>query len=209
MLATAAPGLGMGCKAAVPNFGTAIPGGVVGICSAAGSPGPRCDGREGVVHGFLHGFTLIEVMVVLVILALTVSVLSFSIAGMGAREVAWEIDRLRLVLEVAGNRAATHGTPIRAEFLPGRYRFSELNTEGQWRPMAEGDPLAERVLPETLSWAGLTVEGQASGSNPALIFGAEMPRFELRLNAPEGERIYHSRVDGSVILEGPVKDAAP
>jgi len=149
----------------------------------------------------VRGFTLIEVIVVLVILAITATVVSFSIEGMQARETAREVDRLRLVLEAAGERAATHGAPIAAEFLPGRYRFSELDAEGQWRPIAEGDPLAERTLPEALSWAGLSVEGHAANASPPLVFGAEMPQFELRLNTPEGQRIYRSRSDGSVILE--------
>ena len=77
-----------------------------------------------------RGFTLIEVMVVLVILAITATAVTFSIEGMQARDTEREIDRLRLVLEAAGERAAVHGTPIAAEFLPGRYRFSELDAEG-------------------------------------------------------------------------------
>jgi general secretion pathway protein H len=148
-----------------------------------------------------RGFTLIEVMVVLVILAITATAVTFSIEGMQARDTEREIDRLRLVLEAAGERAAVHGTPIAAEFLPGRYRFSELDAEGKWRPIVDVDSLTERALPDTLSWAGLTVEGRAANAEPPLIFGAEMPQFELLLHAPDGDRRYRSRPDGSVTLE--------
>ncbi len=148
-----------------------------------------------------RGFTLIEVMVVLVILAITATAVSFSIEGWHARETEHEVDRLRLVLEAAGERAAVHGTPIAAEFMPGRYRFSELDTEGKWRPIVDGDALAERALPDTLSWAGLVVEGRTANAEPPLVFGAEMPMFELRLRTPDGDRRYRSRADGSVTLE--------
>ena len=77
-----------------------------------------------------RGFTLIEVMVVLVILGITTAAVRLSLSGLQARQTEHEIDRLRLVLEMAGERAAVTGTPIAAEFLPGRYRFSTLDTEG-------------------------------------------------------------------------------
>lgn len=150
-----------------------------------------------------RGFTLIEVMVVLVILAVTASAVSFSLDGIQSREHEREADRLRFVLEAAGERAAVTGTPIAAEFLPGRYRFSELDAEGKWRPMQTPAALAERMLPEAFVWGALTVNARPPSNDPPLVFGAEMPRFELRLRTPEGERIYRSRADGSVEVERP------
>ncbi len=148
-----------------------------------------------------RGFTLIEVMVVLVILAITATAVTFSIEGWQSREIEREVDRLRLVLEAAGERAAIRGTPIAAEFLPGRYRFSQLDTEGKWRPIVEGDPLSERQLPDTLSWGALTVEGRSINLDPQLVFGAEMPQFDLILRTPGGDRRYRSLPDGTVTLQ--------
>ena len=148
-----------------------------------------------------RGFTLIEVMVVLVILAITATAVTFSIQGMQSRDTEHEIQRLRLVLEAAGERAAVQGTPIAAEFLPGRYRFSALDSEGHWRPIGNGDTLAERQLPDGVVWEGLTVEGRPPANDPPLVFGAEMPRFELRLRSPDGEHRYRSLPDGSVRLD--------
>lgn len=148
-----------------------------------------------------YGFTLIEVMVVLVVLAITASAVTFSLEGMSRRDDDREVDRLRLVLEAAGERAAVHGTPIAAEFLPGRYRFSTLDTEGHWRPIAEGDSLAERPLPEGFVWLGVKLRGRPTSVEPPLVFGAEMPDFEVRLRTPEGERLYRSRPGGEVVLE--------
>lgn len=148
-----------------------------------------------------RGFTLIEVMVVLVILGITTAAVSLSLSGLQARQTEHEIDRLRLVLEMAGERAAVTGTPIAAEFLPGRYRFSTLDTEGHWRPIVGDDPLVERELPDELSWGALSVNGQPPAGDPPLIFASEMPRFVLGLRTPEGLREYRSRPDGAVMLK--------
>lgn len=148
-----------------------------------------------------RGFTLIEVMVVLVILGITSAAVSFSITGLQSRQTEQEMDRLRLVLETAGERAAVTGTPIAAEFLPGRYRFSTLDTDGHWRPIVGDDPLAERALPDELSWISLSINNQPPVSDPPLIFNSEMPRFELHLRGPDGEREYRSRADGSVDMK--------
>lgn len=148
-----------------------------------------------------RGFTLIEVMVVLVVLAITASAVTFSIEGMSRRDNEREVDRLRLVLEAAGERAAVSGTPIAAEFLPGRYRFSTLDTEGKWRPVSEGNSLAERSLPEGFLWVSVKLRGKPATAEPPLVFGAEMPDFEVRLRTPEGERLYRSRPGGEVVLE--------
>ncbi|WP_417068269.1 prepilin-type N-terminal cleavage/methylation domain-containing protein [Niveibacterium terrae] len=148
-----------------------------------------------------RGFTLIEVMVVLVILGITSAAVSFSITGLQSRQTEQEMDRLRLVLETAGERAAVTGTPIAAEFLPGRYRFSTLDTDGHWRPIVGDDPLAERPLPDDLSWVSLSINNQPPVSDPPLIFNSEMPRFELHLRGPDGEREYRSRADGSVEMK--------
>ena len=156
-----------------------------------------------------RGFTLIEVMVVLVVLAITASAVTFSIEGMSRRDDDREVDRLRLVLEAAGERAAVNGTPIAAEFLPGRYRFSTLDTEGKWRPISEGNSLSERSLPEGFVWLGVTLRGKPATEEPPLVFGAEMPDFEVRLRTPEGERRYRSRPGGEVVLERVVKTDNP
>jgi type II secretion system protein H len=156
-----------------------------------------------------RGFTLIEVMVVLVVLAITASAVTFSIEGMSRRDNEREVDRLRLVLEAAGERAAVNGTPIAAEFLPGRYRFSTLDTEGKWRPISEGNSLSERELPEGFIWIGVKLRGKPATAEPPLVFGAEMPDFEVRLRTPEGERLYRSRPGGEVVLERIVKTDDP
>ena len=50
-------------------------------------------------------------------------------------------------------------------------------------------------------WGGDVHNPTAANSEPPLVFGAEMPQFELLLHAPDGDRRYRSRPDGSVTLE--------
>lgn len=148
-----------------------------------------------------RGFTLIEVLIVLVILAVTATAVSVSIEGLRSRELDRELARLRLVLETAGERAAVTGTPIAAEFLPGRYRLSTLNTDGQWQPIIEGDSLSEHAIPSELTWGTLLVEGHPPAKEPPLIFGSQMPDFELHVQTPDGEQVFRSHPDGAMTLE--------
>ena len=82
----------------------------------------------------VQGFTLIEVMVVLVIIALTATGISVALDAVQGREASRAVERLRLVLEATAERASVRGQPIAVEFIADGYRFSAFETDGNWRP---------------------------------------------------------------------------
>lgn len=151
----------------------------------------------------IRGFTLIEVLVVLVILGITSTAVVFSVEGMRSRGDANALQRLRLVLELAGERAAVSGTPVSVEFLPGRYRFSTLETDGSWRLIQQGDSLAERDMPDGFVFEKMTVNGRPVSSDAPLVLTTEMPDFEITVRTPESQRILRSHPEGSVTLDIP------
>ncbi|MBF0284019.1 MAG: type II secretion system minor pseudopilin GspH [Magnetococcales bacterium] len=95
-----------------------------------------------------QGFTLMEVMVVTVIIAVLSGVAMMAI-GQGGPERAMEeeVKRLAVRLEYAANEAILTGRPHGVELTQRQYRFLAM-IKGEWKPMDEGEREAK---PRTLS----------------------------------------------------------
>lgn len=148
-----------------------------------------------------QGFTLIEVLVVMVIVGVMSTVLTLTIGSFSERSDERELQRLRLVLEACAERASVRGQPIRVEFFTGGYRFSVLDLEDKWQPLFDPPLFTERLLPAELTWAGLTVFGQHNPSR--LVFGSRPPDFALRVGTANGEARLLGKTNGEVFLEIP------
>jgi len=86
-----------------------------------------------------HGFTLVEILVVVVIFAIMAATVAFTLAGAGGeRQLENDAQRLRALVSYACERAELTGRPIGLSLLTSGYVFSEhLRTE--WKPLAEGE----------------------------------------------------------------------
>jgi general secretion pathway protein H len=146
----------------------------------------------------VRGFTLIEVMVVLIIISVFATITTFSISGMQRREAEHEVERLRRVLEIAAETASVRGTPLAVDFLPNGYRFSALDTSGEWHLLFSPDTLRERAWPEGVGVDALYVDGTALAPPYRLAFGSEAPEYRLRIHTPEGARLLVGRMSGAV-----------
>ncbi len=139
------------------------------------------------------GFTLVEVLVVVLIVGLLASLAVLSLGGR-RDPAAEEARRLAALLDLAAREAVLQGRELAVELDPGGYRFLTLEA-GRWVPLA-GDPLLrERRLPETVLLEGLEVEGRAAlpaGAGEALgrvyfLSSGEATPFRLRVAPAAGE----------------------
>jgi general secretion pathway protein H len=149
------------------------------------------------------GFTLIEIMVVLVIMGVMATGISIGLDSLRGRDADQALRRLRLVLEATADRAIVRGRPIAIELLPDGYRFSALDPDDNWRPLNDPPVFTERTLPGGLSWAGLRLDGQADATSPRLQFGSQTPEYELRVATPAGNARLRGKANGEVILDMP------
>jgi general secretion pathway protein H len=134
-------------------------------------------GRYEVDMYFGKGFTLLEVLVVLTIIGLTATFVTIGIDD--SRQEVRDIERLRLALESAAEQAEIQGTAVQVEFLPKGYRFSRFDSRGNWLVIHEPPILAEQNLSTSVTWEGLSLDGQPSALR--LVFGTVMPQFSLRI----------------------------
>lgn len=145
-----------------------------------------------------HGFTLIEVMVVLIIITLFSSLTVLSLEGVRSHSVDSEIERLRTVLETASDYANVHGTPIAVDFLADGYRFSALNTDGTWHMLFKPASLAQQTWPASVSVESLEVDKVAMKPPLRLVFAQEAPNFKLVLRTASGIQVLTGSLLGTV-----------
>jgi general secretion pathway protein H len=116
------------------------------------------------------GFTLLEMLVVLVIAGLLVSLASVKLTRNPRTDLNEEAQRLALLFESAGDEAQVRARPIAWLPIEGGFRFN-IRTEDGWRPLRD-DLLRPRrweggVTGVTIQYAG---SDQSAGQ---VVFGTE------------------------------------
>jgi general secretion pathway protein H len=99
---------------------------------------------------FSAGFTLVEILVVIVIVATVVSItmLSFGVLG-NDRELQTEARRFVSLYEMAQDEASMQSREFGIELMTGSYRFVEYDAlAGRWADVPGDDTLRLRPLPD-------------------------------------------------------------
>src|ERR1700754_2516093 len=109
-----------------------------------------------------RGFTLLEMMVVLVIAGLLVSLASLSLSRNPRTDLNEEAQRLALLFESAGDEAQVRARPIVWTPQDGGFRF-EVRTDDGWRPLRD-DLLGPRRWGGGVAGAAITYPG-SNGSD--------------------------------------------
>ena len=107
------------------------------------------------------GFSLIEILVVIVIIGIVMSVALLSVGIVGDdRELQTEARRLTALVEVAQSEAIMQGREFGVEFMVTGYRFVEWDPfTNQWAELFGDDIFRQRELPEGTEFE-LLLEGQ-------------------------------------------------
>jgi general secretion pathway protein H len=147
------------------------------------------------------GFTLVEVLVVLLVVGLVGAGASLGLEAWHSRDRAAALQRLRLVLEATAERATVRGQRLALELLPDGYRFQRYDTDGHWRPLHEPPLFVERRLPAPLAWRELKVDGQTPLEPTLLIFRSRPPEFALSIDDAGQLAVLRGSATGAVTLQ--------
>jgi general secretion pathway protein H len=161
---------------------------------------------------FRHqGFTLIEVMVVLVLISIIVSFAVLSV-DTGPEELRREGSRLASLLELASEEAVMNGREYRLILTRRGYSFEQLR-EGEWLAV-EDEILRPRELPafmtlsfilenEPLPLPESTGDDQKKPPVILLLSSGELPPFELTVTTDNGSVMLISTREGRVETSSP------
>jgi general secretion pathway protein H len=119
-------------------------------------------------HG---GFTLIEILVVMVIIAIVISFASVNFFRDDKQLLHEEAERLALLLEHARDEAVLTGKAVGWSGEPGKYYFLELDSDRKWIPRADDGILRERQFKSPIVWKEVRVDGApAKLSDTVVVF---------------------------------------
>ncbi|WP_345812391.1 GspH/FimT family pseudopilin [Paraburkholderia sp. PREW-6R] len=136
-----------------------------GARRAARSQGSRVTRRRRAA-----GFTLLEMLVVLVIAGLLVSLTALTMTRNPRSDLNEEAQRLALLFESAGDEAQVRAHPIAWQPVDGGFRF-DMRTEDGWRPIRD-DLLGPRTWEGGVT--GVAISYPGSDAQPSrVVFGTE------------------------------------
>jgi general secretion pathway protein H len=108
-------------------------------------------------HRFATGFTLLEIMVVLVLLGIITSFALLSVGGNPRERLAEEARRLAALVELHQQEAILNGETRGIQFSRAGYALLSLGEKGEWQPPTAAGTLTRHALPEDIV-LGLWVE---------------------------------------------------
>ena len=144
----------------------------------------------------LHGFTLIEILVVVFIIGVILGFATLSLSGRALDDRAQEeARRLVEVLRLARDEAAMTGFELGWRQTEKGYEFLALSDEG-WSAYGENTPLRRRELPQPLRLEvrvdDLPIDGDEKKALPQfmVLSSGEMTPFKLLLDAEALEFVF-------------------
>ena len=142
------------------------------------------------------GFTLVELLVVMVIIGITLGLASLNAIPSPRQDLENEAKRLALLLQLARDEAIVRNRLVAFEASGERYRFMVRN-DGGWEPVTRDDLLRERGFKNPP--LRLLLDPAGTGGGPDLLritFGREPVDRPFVLTLASGHNAVAIRADG-------------
>ena len=142
-----------------------------------------------------RGYTLLELLVVMVIVGITLGFVSFNAMPNERQVLQNDAQRIALLLQLARDEAIVRNRPIAFEAETERYRFL-LFENNEWLPLQQDDMLREREYKRPPVGIAVNPPSAAQGSPMRIIFGREPVSAPFVLTLVTGDAQVAIRADG-------------
>lgn len=143
----------------------------------------------------LSGFTLVELMVVMVIIGITLGMVTLNAMPSPRQDLQKEAQRIALLLQLARDEAIVRNRLVTFEADSQRYHFLVRN-ETRWDPIVGDDMLRERPFKDAPLQLVLEPPGAGSTNPLRITFGREPVDKPFVLTLASGENSVSIRADG-------------
>ncbi|MFC0251010.1 type II secretion system minor pseudopilin GspH [Massilia consociata] len=141
------------------------------------------------------GFTLVELLVVMVIIGITLGLASLNAIPSPRQDLQQEAQRLALLLQLARDEAIVRNRQVAFEASPERYRFVVRNDTG-WEPVTRDDLLRERTFRNAPLQLVLEPNSGVNQNALRVVFGREPVDKPFVLTLATGGNAVAIRADG-------------
>jgi general secretion pathway protein H len=160
----------------------------------------------------VRGFTLIELMVVLVIVGVMITFVTLSVdSDPRDKELATEASRLAALVELASEEAILRSSQLAIRFTETDYAFFAF-LNGQWQPVENDPQFRQREMPDGMSMSltldeappfDLTAEEDEQPPQVFLLSSGEMTPFTVEFSAEESQHQHRVRatLTGALTVE--------
>jgi general secretion pathway protein H len=150
-----------------------------------------------------RGFTLVEIMVVMVIIGITLGLVSLNAIPSPQQHLLAEAKRIALLLQLARDEAIVRNRLVAFEAEPDRYRFLVRN-EARWDLLSQDDMLRERTYKHPPVTMSIDPPGAGAGNPLRITFGREPVDKPFLLTMASGDDSVTIRADGigHFVVEG-------
>lgn len=142
-----------------------------------------------------RGFTLLELLVVMVIAGMILGIVSFNAMPSERQTMQNEAQRIALLMQLARDEAIVRNRPIAFEADPERYRFL-VREENEWQPITQDDLLREREFRSPPMALSIDLPLSVQGAQVRIVFGREPVDKPFLLTLSTGTVSVGVRADG-------------
>ncbi|HYD81199.1 MAG TPA: type II secretion system minor pseudopilin GspH [Paucimonas sp.] len=143
----------------------------------------------------MRGFTLLELLVVLVIAGIMLGVVSFNAMPSERQVLQNDAQRIALLLQLARDEAIVRNRPIAFEADDTRYRFLIRDDKG-WQPIPQDDMLREREFKRAPVMLSIDPPLPQQDNVLRIVFGREPVDKPFVLTLSSGDERVALKADG-------------
>jgi len=128
-----------------------------------------------------RGFTLLEMLVVLVVASIMLSVVTLNLMPSAQTVLREESQRLALLMENGAMSSQAGGQPLAWSGTGNSYRFWMRNKEGEWVRIERDNLLHPRNLPEAVHIGDVSFNGHRIEPGALVVLSPELSAKDFRV----------------------------
>ena len=134
-----------------------------------------------------RGFTLLEMLVVLVVASIMLSIATLSLMPSAQTVLREESKRLAFLMENGAMASQAGGQPLAWSGTGNSYRFWLRTKEGEWVRIEQDNLLHPRTLPDAVRIGEVSFNGRRLEPGALVVLSPELSAKDFRVSLVSGE----------------------